>query len=259
MPGTSVGKSSRTTHLNIEMENRFDILRDFPALLNDRSSLPSPRRPGRPSPPAPEPSIGRRLRCGTPAISPAPRKPGSTLRSPPDRYSEVTTTADSTDPHQWLSRRPPSTPGQLLGRRTGASPRLEATMMAPKLCAAGTSQPPRSRPLFPPTTLIIGNSITRNMRFFNATTCCFPGATVSDILRELPGLLQSLPSSIHHVLVHIGTNETAHRQSDLTKRDFKDLFTLLESCGKYFYQQTDSNTSPQHRPFLPSPQHQHTP
>ncbi|CAJ1055557.1 Borealin%2C partial [Xyrichtys novacula] len=36
---------------------------------------------------------------------------------------------------------------------------------------------PAPRPLFPPTTLIIGDSITRYIRFFNAITHCFPGAT----------------------------------------------------------------------------------
>ncbi|KAL7395671.1 hypothetical protein ABVT39_021141 [Epinephelus coioides] len=62
-------------------------------------------------------------------------------------------------------------------------------------------------PLFSPTTLIVGDSITRNIRFFNAATHCFPGATVPVILEKLPGLLRSLPSSITQVLIHVGCND----------------------------------------------------
>ncbi|KAL7407340.1 hypothetical protein ABVT39_007043 [Epinephelus coioides] len=82
-----------------------------------------------------------------------------------------------------------------------------------------------TRPLFPPTTLIIGDSITRNIRFFNATTCCFPGATV-------PGILGKLPSSITHIVVHVGTDDLARGASELTKSAFTSLLDLLHTCGK---------------------------
>uniref|UniRef100_A0A8C5CP56 SGNH hydrolase-type esterase domain-containing protein n=1 Tax=Gadus morhua TaxID=8049 RepID=A0A8C5CP56_GADMO len=62
-------------------------------------------------------------------------------------------------------------------------------------------------PLVSPTTLIVGDSITRNICFFNATTRCFPGAKVSTILDKLPELINSLPSSIHRVIVHTGYND----------------------------------------------------
>uniref|UniRef100_A0A671VMR4 SGNH hydrolase-type esterase domain-containing protein n=1 Tax=Sparus aurata TaxID=8175 RepID=A0A671VMR4_SPAAU len=92
--------------------------------------------------------------------------------------------------------------------------------------------PPQLRPLFSPTTLIIGDSITRNIRFFNATTCCFPGATVPVILGKLPGLLQSLPSSITRIVVHVGTNDLAQGATELTKSAFNSLFDFLRTCGK---------------------------
>ncbi|XP_065809456.1 uncharacterized protein [Labrus bergylta] len=51
------------------------------------------------------------------------------------------------------------------------------TAERPQADPDSTHSPPPC-PLFPPTTLIIGDSITRNVRFFNATTPCLPGATV---------------------------------------------------------------------------------
>uniref|UniRef100_A0A3Q1EZN8 SGNH hydrolase-type esterase domain-containing protein n=1 Tax=Acanthochromis polyacanthus TaxID=80966 RepID=A0A3Q1EZN8_9TELE len=75
-------------------------------------------------------------------------------------------------------------------------------------------------PLFSPTTLIVGDSIVRNICFFNAMTWCFPGATVDVILDKLPELLQSIPSSVCSVIIHVGTNDTARRQSDCGKSVF---------------------------------------
>uniref|UniRef100_A0A672GPG4 SGNH hydrolase-type esterase domain-containing protein n=1 Tax=Salarias fasciatus TaxID=181472 RepID=A0A672GPG4_SALFA len=95
--------------------------------------------------------------------------------------------------------------------------------------------PPPPRPLFPPTSLIIGDSIVWNIHFFNAIARCFPGATVPTILAKLPELLRSAPSSVRWVIVHIGSNDTTRRHSELTKKDFKDLFSLLQSSVKIIY------------------------
>uniref|UniRef100_A0A8C5BGS9 SGNH hydrolase-type esterase domain-containing protein n=1 Tax=Gadus morhua TaxID=8049 RepID=A0A8C5BGS9_GADMO len=95
-----------------------------------------------------------------------------------------------------------------------------------------TGEPLHSpHPLVSPTTLIVGDSITRTIHFFNATTRCFPGAKVSTILDKLPELINSLPSSIHRVIVHKGYNDMARRQTELTKRDF-NVFSFLKRCGK---------------------------
>uniref|UniRef100_A0A3P9LE71 SGNH hydrolase-type esterase domain-containing protein n=1 Tax=Oryzias latipes TaxID=8090 RepID=A0A3P9LE71_ORYLA len=80
--------------------------------------------------------------------------------------------------------------------------------------------------------LIIGDSITRNIRYFNAVTRCFPGAKVKDILQKLPDLLPSLPSTITRIIVHVGTNDTTRQQSEVTKLDFLDLFLVLKNTGK---------------------------
>ena len=123
----------------------------------------------------------------------------------------------------------------------------------PKVSSPGSSQPPAAQtgsndrpppnngspqpqpsspsPLFPLTTLIVGDSITRNIRFITATTHCFPGATVPVILSKLPDLLPTLPSSITRIIVHIGSNDTSKQQSELTKKDFKNLFSFFSSHG----------------------------
>uniref|UniRef100_A0A7N6BPX2 Uncharacterized protein n=1 Tax=Anabas testudineus TaxID=64144 RepID=A0A7N6BPX2_ANATE len=71
-----------------------------------------------------------------------------------------------------------------------------------------------------------------HIRFFNAATHCFPGATVPVILDKLPSLLDSLPSSIVRVIVHVGSCDTTRQHSELTKKDFNALFSFLKSCGK---------------------------
>ena len=52
------------------------------------------------------------------------------------------------------------------------------------------------------------------------------------ILNKLPVLLCSLPPSINRVIVHVGTNDTARWQSELTEENFNGLFSFLNSCGK---------------------------
>lgn len=119
---------------------------------------------------------------------------------------------------------------------------------SPPLAATSTSAPPGSpppsesaslqspaphpRPLFAQTSLLIGDSLIRNCRFFNATTHCIPGATVRTLLDKLPGILQTAPPTITRIIIHVGTNETSRRQSELTRHDFKELFNFLSLCGK---------------------------
>uniref|UniRef100_A0A3B4TPX6 SGNH hydrolase-type esterase domain-containing protein n=1 Tax=Seriola dumerili TaxID=41447 RepID=A0A3B4TPX6_SERDU len=86
--------------------------------------------------------------------------------------------------------------------------------------------------LFSPCTLIVGDSMIRNIQFFNVVTHCFPGATLPVILDKLPGPLHSLPSSIKRVVVHVGTNDTVRHHSEQTKNDFNDILNFLSSCGK---------------------------
>lgn len=111
-------------------------------------------------------------------------------------------------------------------------PRSRSMDRPPASCESPYPHRVPLRPLFPPSTVLFGDSIIRNIRFFNATTHCFPGATVPVIVDKLPELLHSLPSSINRLIFHLGSNDTARRQSEQTKMDFVALFNLLKNCGK---------------------------
>ncbi|KAL7408313.1 hypothetical protein ABVT39_021388 [Epinephelus coioides] len=102
-----------------------------------------------------------------------------------------------------------------------------AAAAAPSSSAAN----PTPAPLFPITALTVGDSIV-SICFANAATHCFPGATAADILDKLPRLLESAPPTITKVIIHCGSNDTTHRQTELTKVYFRHLFKLLNSCGK---------------------------
>lgn len=200
----------------IHLENQFDILnlRDFPLLSgNSRPSPPSStpcRSPPPQAPPrcAPKQLSRRASRRSMPNFTPAPWK--ASARS--------------------LDQSPPSP-------QTGSPKPSQVTdHLLSSSCTSSThhvsSQRPSPRPLFPPTTVIIGDSIVRHVRFFNAVTHCLPGATVRVILGKLPGLLQSLPPSVTQVVVHVGSNDSTRLASELIKTDFKDLFMFLKNCGK---------------------------
>ncbi|KAL7402788.1 hypothetical protein ABVT39_020019 [Epinephelus coioides] len=80
----------------------------------------------------------------------------------------------------------------------------------------------------PPTTLIIGDSIVRNMRMRGAITLSFPGATVADIMERIPGILKSHPQA-DRLIIHAATNDIPKQQSELLKQDFTHLFNLANS------------------------------
>uniref|UniRef100_A0A8C9ZJ24 SGNH hydrolase-type esterase domain-containing protein n=1 Tax=Sander lucioperca TaxID=283035 RepID=A0A8C9ZJ24_SANLU len=82
--------------------------------------------------------------------------------------------------------------------------------------------------------VIIGDSITRDLRFHNAVTHCFPGAKVADILAKVMDLIPSFPTSIKRIVVHCGHNDMSTRiqECERTRRDFTTLIEALKSTGK---------------------------
>ena len=121
-----------------------------------------------------------------------------------------------------------------------ASP-LQPSVEQPLQGASGTTATTHGTPgpkipviqsLFPPSTLIIGDSITRHLRYFNVITRCMPGALVTDVLAELRDMLPTLPSTIRRIIIHVGSNDSARCQSELTKTDFSALISYLKQCGK---------------------------
>uniref|UniRef100_A0A3B3V567 SGNH hydrolase-type esterase domain-containing protein n=1 Tax=Poecilia latipinna TaxID=48699 RepID=A0A3B3V567_9TELE len=128
-----------------------------------------------------------------------------------------------TSQHQIISDRD-------LCTRCVSEEQVEVSLDANSLHAVGISSTPQ--PLFQPTTLIIGDSIIRKVRYFNAITHSIPGATASIILNKLQDLYPSLPSSIKRIVLHVGTNDTILQQSEKTKNDFRKLLSFLGTCDR---------------------------
>ncbi len=78
-----------------------------------------------------------------------------------------------------------------------------------------------------PRTLIVGDSIIRNVRTRTATTCCFPQATVSDVNKELRSIVMKHKTA-NRVIIHVGKNDIRIGQSELLKQDFSELFETLQ-------------------------------
>ena len=69
-------------------------------------------------------------------------------------------------------------------------------------------QPAPPRLLFSPSTLIIGDSIIRHVRFVNVITHCIPGAVATVVQAKLQDILSSLPSTVNRIIVHVGSKDT---------------------------------------------------
>ncbi|CAJ1050778.1 hypothetical protein D4764_12G0010930 [Xyrichtys novacula] len=194
-------RTSLKPHFDLQLSSRYNVLSiaDFPPLPGRRD--PGPADAGQSAASPPSAAGNEEVNGGTHT---GPRRP-----PPPPRHADSST--------RYKPFREP------LRRHSAGNRRSPAPTFTP---------PPHPRPLFPLTTAIIGDSIVRHVRFFNAVTHCFPGATVPTLLHKLPELLGSLPSSITRLVLHLGFNDTSSRQSEVTKDHFKKLFKVLTDCGK---------------------------
>lgn len=78
-----------------------------------------------------------------------------------------------------------------------------------------------------PRTLIVGDSIIRNISSRDTTTCCLPQATTSDVNRELQNILMKYQTA-NRLIIHVGKNDIHKEQSELLKKDFNELFETLK-------------------------------
>ncbi|CAI5682613.1 unnamed protein product [Oreochromis niloticus] len=172
----------------VVLENKFSVLDpvDFPPLAA------SPRHPAVSLRSAPSPPLRPRSR-GELCFTPAPRRRGPTA---------------------WL-------PGSHSRGPAGASP-----FEHPRCRGAGVSDGQQSPVASPLSTLVLGDSIVRNVRMRGALTLSFPGATVVDIVDRIPNILASHPQA-NRLIIHIGTSDIPKQQSELLKLDFLQLFSLL--------------------------------
>ncbi len=74
-----------------------------------------------------------------------------------------------------------------------------------------------------PRTLIVGDSIIRNISSRTTTTCCFPQATISDVNREFRNILMKHKTA-NRIIIHVGKNDIWKERSELLKKDFSELF-----------------------------------
>ncbi|XP_028971229.2 uncharacterized protein LOC114829678 [Esox lucius] len=78
-----------------------------------------------------------------------------------------------------------------------------------------------------PRTLIVGDSIIKNISSRDTTTCCLPQATTSDVNRELQNILMKHKTA-NRLVIHVGKNDIHKEQSELLKKDFNELFETLK-------------------------------
>ncbi|KAL7398958.1 hypothetical protein ABVT39_017686 [Epinephelus coioides] len=129
-------------------------------------------------------------------------------------------------------RRLPSGLAGASARRSGAAG--HRAPLRPSSSKARSPAPPGEPQRLQPTTLVIGDSIIRNVRSRSALTCCFPGATVRDITTKAAELITSSPG-ITTVIIHAGTNDIHKQQSELLKIDFVHLITTLQRAVNHVH------------------------
>ncbi|XP_058252295.1 uncharacterized protein LOC131357365 isoform X2 [Hemibagrus wyckioides] len=80
--------------------------------------------------------------------------------------------------------------------------------------------------------VIIGDSIVRHVRATAAKgkvrTRCFPGARVVDVAAQVPAVLNK---NIGAVVLHAGTNDIRLRQTEILKKDFKNLVEKVRTTS----------------------------
>ena len=82
-----------------------------------------------------------------------------------------------------------------------------------------------------PEILVIGDSIIRNVHLPGSVTYCLSGGKTTDFIEIIPIIIDLHPS-VHHILLHMGTNDVMSRQSVKLHHDLESLVITIESLGK---------------------------
>lgn len=78
--------------------------------------------------------------------------------------------------------------------------------------------------------LVVGDSIARCIKVNKTVVKCFPGACVLDINNQIPVVLNK--HKVGAVVIHAGTNDIFHRQTETLKEHFRTLQKTVRSYGK---------------------------
>lgn len=107
-------------------------------------------------------------------------------------------------------------------------------VLAPVSPGPAPTPPVLSEPARLLETLVVGDSILRDVSLDTSvvgptTVCCFPGARILDIDKQLPSLLRN--RNVSTIVTHVGSNDTSNRQSEILKQDFITLLSTLRASN----------------------------
>ncbi|KAL7826268.1 hypothetical protein SRHO_G00340060 [Serrasalmus rhombeus] len=78
-----------------------------------------------------------------------------------------------------------------------------------------------------PKTLLIGDSVVRDVWSKSIKAFCFPRVTVCEVIPMIPRILHDHPA-MERLIVHVGSSDVYKQQSETLKQDFNHLFDILE-------------------------------
>lgn len=188
---------SRVPPPALQLSNRFDALdeREFPLLDSHQNAVSCPRPKDISSLPTSAPRSARRRASSSVHFTPCP-----------GIHPAPTSRLGMTEASQHLPSSVTALPAQALSHTAGSTPSTD--------------------------TLIIGDSIAKNIKSKTATTYFFPGAKVLDMIKPLVPSLLNKHHQAKNVVVHVGTNDITFKQSETLKCHFNALFKVLRDSNK---------------------------